>query len=318
MTTTSSRPFIAAMQVTLDGHILGPDGEADWVDSWADGLELLPEVDAFVLGGGMFPDYERSGGDPGQPRRGLRVARKRPISSRAHLRARRRHDPASGALHHAQARHVADGADRCRHQRASRPARAGGQCRLRGWRAGVGHQPHQLRPARRASPDRAPSRGGKRDGTVPRDRPATGARASENGARGIGPCHPHLPAQIPDSGEGNRGIGAPRKETLRSWPPRIATASTNPTNRSSLSSGRTKDASAGPSGHADTAPPSRRRQVQDRARHARGLQPSGRRRLRDRRLKRRITNPSQAGTTSSSPIPGSKSRSVPTGSQHWR
>jgi dihydrofolate reductase len=59
MTTTSSRPFIAAMQVTLDGYILGPDGEADWVDSWADGLELLPEVDAFILVGGMFPDYEQ-------------------------------------------------------------------------------------------------------------------------------------------------------------------------------------------------------------------------------------------------------------------
>ena len=42
MTTTPSRPFIAAMQVTLDGYILGPEGESDWVDSWADGLELLP------------------------------------------------------------------------------------------------------------------------------------------------------------------------------------------------------------------------------------------------------------------------------------
>jgi dihydrofolate reductase len=59
MTSTSSRPFIAAMQVTLDGYILSPEGEADWVDSWADGLELLPEVDAFVLGGGMFPEYEQ-------------------------------------------------------------------------------------------------------------------------------------------------------------------------------------------------------------------------------------------------------------------
>jgi dihydrofolate reductase len=47
------------MQVTLDGYILGPDGEADWVDSWADALDLLPEVDAFILGGGMFPDYEQ-------------------------------------------------------------------------------------------------------------------------------------------------------------------------------------------------------------------------------------------------------------------
>jgi dihydrofolate reductase len=59
MTTTPSRTLIAAMQVTLDGYILGPEGEVDWVDSWADGLELLPEVDAFVLGGGMFPEYEQ-------------------------------------------------------------------------------------------------------------------------------------------------------------------------------------------------------------------------------------------------------------------
>ncbi len=58
MATAATRPFIAAMQVTLDGYSLGPDGRADWVDSWADGLELLPRVDAFVLGGGMFPDYE--------------------------------------------------------------------------------------------------------------------------------------------------------------------------------------------------------------------------------------------------------------------
>ena len=59
MSTSTTRRLIAAMQVTLDGRILGPAGEVDWVDSWADGLELLPPVDAFVLGGGMFPDYER-------------------------------------------------------------------------------------------------------------------------------------------------------------------------------------------------------------------------------------------------------------------
>jgi hypothetical protein len=29
------------MPVTLDGYILGPEGEADRVDSWADGRELL-------------------------------------------------------------------------------------------------------------------------------------------------------------------------------------------------------------------------------------------------------------------------------------
>jgi dihydrofolate reductase len=45
------------MQVTLDGY--SSPGDADWVDSWADGLDLLPPVDALILGGGMFPDYER-------------------------------------------------------------------------------------------------------------------------------------------------------------------------------------------------------------------------------------------------------------------
>jgi dihydrofolate reductase len=58
MTTASSRTLIAAMQVTLDGYSRDPNGQADWVDSWADGLGLLPRVDAFVLGGGMFPEYE--------------------------------------------------------------------------------------------------------------------------------------------------------------------------------------------------------------------------------------------------------------------
>ena len=59
MTTTTPRTFISAMQVTLDGYILGPKEESDWVDSWADGLRLLPPVDAFVLGAGMFPGYEQ-------------------------------------------------------------------------------------------------------------------------------------------------------------------------------------------------------------------------------------------------------------------
>ena len=59
MTTSSSRPLIAVLQMTLDGKILDSDGAADWVDSWADGLALLPPVDAFVLGAGMFAGYEQ-------------------------------------------------------------------------------------------------------------------------------------------------------------------------------------------------------------------------------------------------------------------
>jgi dihydrofolate reductase len=57
MTTTPKRTFIAGMQVTLDGYSRDSDGQADWVDSWADGLGLVPRVDAFVLGAGMLPEY---------------------------------------------------------------------------------------------------------------------------------------------------------------------------------------------------------------------------------------------------------------------
>lgn len=54
-----SRRFIAALQVSLDGYVAGPEGELDWVDSWADSLALVGPVDAFVLGRGMFENgYE--------------------------------------------------------------------------------------------------------------------------------------------------------------------------------------------------------------------------------------------------------------------
>ena len=59
MTTSTARDLIAVLQTTLDGKILDADGGSDWVDSWADGLELLPAVDGFVLGAGMFSGYEQ-------------------------------------------------------------------------------------------------------------------------------------------------------------------------------------------------------------------------------------------------------------------
>jgi dihydrofolate reductase len=58
VTTSASKKLIAVLQMTLDGRSLDSGGRSDWVDSWADGLELLPPVDAFVLGAGMFPGYE--------------------------------------------------------------------------------------------------------------------------------------------------------------------------------------------------------------------------------------------------------------------
>src|SRR5262245_16028831 len=57
MAPNTSRTMIAALQVSLDGFTQGPNGEKDWVDSWADAIELIPDVDMFILGGHMYPTY---------------------------------------------------------------------------------------------------------------------------------------------------------------------------------------------------------------------------------------------------------------------
>jgi len=52
------RKLIAGMQISVDGKIEGPAGYADWVDSWADNYDLMPQIDACLLGGGMYPGHE--------------------------------------------------------------------------------------------------------------------------------------------------------------------------------------------------------------------------------------------------------------------
>ena len=52
------RPLIAALKMSLDGKIAAPDGLADWVEAWSDDYGLTDEIDACVLGGGMYPGYE--------------------------------------------------------------------------------------------------------------------------------------------------------------------------------------------------------------------------------------------------------------------
>jgi hypothetical protein len=53
------RKLIAALQVSLDGLIEGPNGELDWIGDWEDTFDLLSEIDVLVLGGGMYPGYEQ-------------------------------------------------------------------------------------------------------------------------------------------------------------------------------------------------------------------------------------------------------------------
>jgi dihydrofolate reductase len=70
------RKLIAGMQSSLDGKIDGPEGYADWVDAWSDNYDVLPRVDAALLGAGMYPRYEqywtavREAPDTPQPRTG--------------------------------------------------------------------------------------------------------------------------------------------------------------------------------------------------------------------------------------------------------
>jgi hypothetical protein len=53
------RKIITAMKISIDGKTEGPEGYADWVDAWSDDFGLTPQIDACVLGGGMYPTYEQ-------------------------------------------------------------------------------------------------------------------------------------------------------------------------------------------------------------------------------------------------------------------
>jgi len=47
------------MKISVDGKIEGAEGTADWVQAWSDDYGMMPQVGACLLGGGMYPGYER-------------------------------------------------------------------------------------------------------------------------------------------------------------------------------------------------------------------------------------------------------------------
>jgi dihydrofolate reductase len=53
------RKLISAMKLSADVKFEGPEGYADWVDAWSEDYGLTPQIDACVVGGGMYPNYER-------------------------------------------------------------------------------------------------------------------------------------------------------------------------------------------------------------------------------------------------------------------
>jgi dihydrofolate reductase len=59
------RKLIAALQISVDGFIEGPNGELDWAmedddETWEDVFEMLESVDTCILGRVMYPDYEQT------------------------------------------------------------------------------------------------------------------------------------------------------------------------------------------------------------------------------------------------------------------
>jgi dihydrofolate reductase len=53
------RKLIAAFKVSVDGKVEAAQDMADWVEAWSDDYGLTDEIDACVLGGKMYPGYER-------------------------------------------------------------------------------------------------------------------------------------------------------------------------------------------------------------------------------------------------------------------
>lgn len=52
------RKLIAAMKISVDGKTEGPAGYADWVEAWSEDYDLTAQVDACLLGAGMYGGYE--------------------------------------------------------------------------------------------------------------------------------------------------------------------------------------------------------------------------------------------------------------------
>ena len=52
------RKLIAGMKISVDGKMEGPEGTADWVEAWSEDYGLMPQIDACLLGAGMYPGYE--------------------------------------------------------------------------------------------------------------------------------------------------------------------------------------------------------------------------------------------------------------------
>lgn len=78
------RKLIAGMKISADGKMEGSEGTADWVEAWSEDYGLTSQVDACVLGAGMFPATSATGPRSRMSwtsRSGARVVRRRRLRS---------------------------------------------------------------------------------------------------------------------------------------------------------------------------------------------------------------------------------------------
>jgi len=52
------RKLIAGMKISLHQKVQGSEGYAEWVEAWSEDYGLTPQIDACLLGGGVYPGYE--------------------------------------------------------------------------------------------------------------------------------------------------------------------------------------------------------------------------------------------------------------------
>ncbi len=53
------RKLIAGMKISLDGKFEGPEGYAGWVHAWSEDYGMTAQIDACLLGAGMYRGYEK-------------------------------------------------------------------------------------------------------------------------------------------------------------------------------------------------------------------------------------------------------------------
>lgn len=125
------RKIIAALRVSVDGFIKGPKGEVDWVDTWEDLFDLLPQIDTCIVGRGMYPGHKQYWSAMLVNPKG---ASKGEIAF-AHFTER---TPPYRLIQNARQGHLEEHADRSRHQRDPANETAARQGHVCCWRSHAG------------------------------------------------------------------------------------------------------------------------------------------------------------------------------------